>query len=75
MSKRTWQTPNPLPLLHRQEPIRERLACWRKIPVPGPITQQKNGSIDFKTGHLSHFMIWSIDLVVRLKAEPPFKSP
>ena len=41
MSKRTWQTPNPLPLLHRQEPIRERLACWRKIPVPGPITQQK----------------------------------
>jgi hypothetical protein len=51
------------------------LACWRKIPVLGPITQQKNRSIDFKTGHLSHFIIWPIDLLVRLKAEPPFKSP
>ena len=72
---RTWQTPNPLPLLHRLEPIRERLACWYKIPVPESMTQQKIGSIDFKIGPLSHFINWPIKLLVRVKADPPFKSP
>ena len=75
MSTRTWQTPNPLPLLHRQEPIRDRLACWLKFPVFGPITPQKIGSIDFKIGPLSHFINWPIKLLVKVKAKPPFKSP
>ena len=35
MSKRTWQTSNPLPLLHREEPIRERLACCVKSQFLG----------------------------------------
>jgi hypothetical protein len=75
MSKRTWQTPNPLPLLHRQEPIRERLACWRKIPdsrLPG---QRRIGHIGLKPEHLIYVIAQRIGLLARFKADPPIKSP
>ena len=75
MSTHTWQTPNPLPPLHRLVPIRDRLACGHKFPVPESMTPQKIGSIDFKIGPLSHFINWPIELLVRVKVEPPFKSP
>ena len=52
MSKRTWQTSNPLPLLHRLEPIREGLAWRRKIPDSGPQGQRKIGYIALKPEHL-----------------------
>ena len=75
MSTHTWQTPNPLPPLHRLEPIRDRLACGHKFPVPESMTPQKIGSIDLKIGSLSHFISGLIELLARVKAEPPFKSP
>ena len=78
MSKRTWQTPNPLPLLHRLEPIREGLAWRRKIPDSGPQGQRKIGHIVLKPEHLIYVIAQPMGLLARFtrfKADPPFKSP
>ena len=75
MSKRTWQTPNPLPLLHRLEPIRVGLAWRRKIPHSGPLGQRKIGYIALKPERLSYIIAQPIGLLARFKADPPFKSP
>jgi hypothetical protein len=75
MSKRTWQTLNPLPLLHRLEPIREGLAWRREIPDSGPQGQRKIGYIALKPEHLIYVIAQQRGLLARFKADPPFKSP
>ena len=75
MSKRTWQTPNPLPLLHRLEPIREGLAWRLKIPDSGPLGQRKIGHIGLEPELLSYVIVQPMGLLARFKADPPFKSP
>ena len=75
MSKRTWQTPNPLPLLHRLEPIREGLAWRRKIPDSGPQGQRKIGYIALKPEHPIYVIAQPMSLLARFKQDSPFKSP
>ena len=75
MNKRTWQTPNPRPWLHRLEPIRESLAWWRKIPDSGPKEQRKIGYIAHKPEHLIYAIDQPMGLLARFKQDPPFKSP
>ena len=75
MSKRTWQTPNPLPLLHRLEPIRVGLAWRRKVPDSGPLGQRKIGYIGLEPELLSYVIAQPMGLLARFKADPPFKSP
>ena len=62
MSKRTWQTPNPL--LHRLEPIGEGLAWRRKINVSCPPSQRSIGDICFKTVRLGDVMVRQTGLLV-----------
>jgi len=57
MSTRAFRYPNHPPMLHRPEPIREGLACWRKIPASDSPPLRKIGSICFGTGHLSNVII------------------
>jgi hypothetical protein len=75
MSKRTWQTPNPLPLLHRQEPIRKRLACCRKTPDSRLLGQRRIGRIGLNPEHLIYVIAQRIGLLARFKTDPPIKSP
>ena len=75
MSKRTWQTRNYLSFIYRLVPIREGLACCRKIPdsrLPG---QRRIGHIGLKPAHLIHIIAQRIGLLARFKADPPIKSP
>jgi hypothetical protein len=75
MSKRIWQTPNPLPLLHRLEPIREGLACCRKIPDSRLLEQRQIGHIGLKPERLIYVIAQPMGLLARFKTDPPIKPP
>jgi hypothetical protein len=75
MSTRTSQTPNHLPLLHRQEPIGKGLAWWRIISDSEPLRQRKTGHIGLKPGRLSYVIARQRGLLAGLEADPLFKSP
>jgi len=62
MIKRIWQTPNPLPRLHRLESIRKTLAGCRKISDSGTLVQQKNRSRDLKPRLMSYAITQQIGL-------------
>ena len=75
MSKRTWQTLNPLPLLHRLEPIRESLVWWRKIPDSRPLKQRKISHIGLTRMQMSYAITLQMRSLAKLVTNPPFKSP
>ena len=75
MSIRTWQTSNPLPRLHRLEPIREVLAWWRKISDSGPLRQQKNRPHGPQAGADEHCHRPAGRLVSRFRDRPAIQIP
>jgi hypothetical protein len=75
MSKRAWQTQNYLSFIYRLVPIREGLACWRKIPDSRLLGQRRIGHIGLKPEHLIYVIAQRIGLLARFKADPPIKSP
>jgi hypothetical protein len=75
MNKRTWQTPNPRPWLHRLEPIRESLAWWQEIPASRPLELQRIGHIGLKWKQMIYAITLQMGSLAKLATNPPFKSP
>jgi hypothetical protein len=75
MNKRTWQTPNPRPWLHRLEPVRGSLAWWQEIPASRLLELRRIGHIGLKRKQMSYVITLQMGSLAKLVTNPPFKSP
>ena len=75
MSTRTCQTQNHLPMRHRQEPIREGLAWWCKIPASESPPLRKIRGFCSKTNHRNNVMNRLTGLVVKLNGRATLRIP
>ena len=71
----TWRIRNTASLLRWLEPIREALACWRKIQDSRPLSQQKIAFIRLISARLINVFSPRLELLAGLKTQPNFKSP
>ncbi|MGZ5053774.1 MAG: hypothetical protein ACXWAT_02385 [Methylobacter sp.] len=73
MKTSACQTPNHRPLFYRRlEPIREGLACWRKIPVCCSPPSRKIRRIDCEIGPLGYAGLRLIIMRARLTRTATF---
>ena len=65
MNTSAFRYPDHPPTLHRQEPMREGFAWWRKSHISCPPPQRKIGGICFGTVLMDDVMVRQTGLLVR----------